>query len=403
MPEQESKKISSRLEPEDNTTRNSGKPIKVPSDSERNPLTRGLALVFCCFIASFLGAWVLLNTGLVKVDTSDSIAENKEKIVLQEGEVVADVAKRVSPSVVSILVAGEQAGLFYPVQSDGAGTGIVISKDGYILTNSHVLPENITDLQIVMSDETIYEDVQIVGRDPLNDIAFLKIKDARDLTPASFGDSSEVEVGQKVVAIGNALGQYQTSVTSGIISALGRPVTASTSSGEGVEQLENLLQTDAAINPGNSGGPLVNLKGEVIGINTAVAASAEGIGFAIPINDAQGLIKNVIKNGRVDRAYLGVRYVTITPSLAKEEKLSVKQGAYLRADQGSAIISNSPASRAGLEDGDIIVKVDDREVDRRNPLSSLLSLYSVGDTVELTVLRDGKEQPLKATLEAYRN
>lgn len=391
------------MQPEDNTTRSNNTPAKIPSDTGKHPLTRGVVLVFFCFIASFFGAWLLLASGLVKVDTSDSISQNKEQIVLQEGEVVADVAKRVSPSVVSIIVAGEEMGFFAPVQSEGAGTGIVISKDGYILTNSHVVPENLTDLQVVMSDETVYKEVKLIGRDPLNDIAFLKIEGVSNLTSATFGDSSKVEVGQKVVAIGNALGQYQTSVTSGIISALGRPITAATGNGEGAEQLENLLQTDAAINPGNSGGPLVNLKGEVIGINTAVAASAEGIGFAIPINDAQGLIKSVTKNGRVDRAYLGVRYVTITPTLAEEEKLTVKQGAYLKTGQGTAIVSGSPASRAGLKDQDIIVKVDGKTVDRRNPLSSILSLYTVGDTIELTVLRNGKEQLIKATLDAYRS
>ena len=391
------------MQDQDNTTQNHGKPVRVPGESNPHPLTRGLALVFFCFVASFLGAWLLINTGLVKVDSSASIAENKEKIVLQEGEVVADVASRVSPSVVSILTAGEESlSPFTSVPESGAGTGIVVSKDGYVLTNSHVVPENVTEIQIMMSDETVYSNVRVVGRDPFNDIAFLKIADVADLTPASFGDSAAAQVGQKVVAIGNALGQYQTSVTSGIISAVGRPLTASSGVDGQTESLENLLQTDAAINPGNSGGPLVNLKGEVIGINTAVAASAEGIGFAIPINDAKGLIKSVTKNGRVDRAYLGVRYVTITPALATEEKLAVKQGAYIKTTEGSAVITGSPADKAGLKDGDIITQVDDKKIDRRNPLSSILSLYTVNETVELTILRDGKEQKLKATLQAYR-
>lgn len=399
---QEHDKKDVAVEVQDNTTQNAGAPVTIPRDSEPHPLARGLTLVFCCFVASFLGAWLLVGSGLVKVDSSASIADNKEKIVLQEGEVVADVAKRVSPSVVSILVAGEQSvGFFSTMAQDSAGTGIVVSKDGYILTNSHVVPQNVSGIQIVMSDETVHSDVRVIGRDPLNDIAFLKINGVNDLTPAAFGDSSKVEVGQKVVAIGNALGQYQTSVTSGIISAVGRPLVAAGAEGQ-TESLENLFQTDAAINPGNSGGPLVSLKGEVIGINTAVAASGEGIGFAIPINDAKGLLKNVMKNGRAERAYLGVRYVTITPALATEEKLSVKQGAYLKAAEGSAIISGSPAAKAGLRDGDIIVGLNGTKLDRRNPLAGLLSLYTVGDTVEVTVLRGGKEQTLKATLEAYR-
>lgn len=387
---------------QDNTTQNNGKPVKIPSDSARHPLTRGVALVFCCFVASFLGAWVFVSSGLVSLGSYDAITENREKIVLQEGEVVADVAKKVSPSVVSVVVAGEeQVDFFGSVPSEGAGTGIVVSKDGYVLTNSHVIPQNVTDIQVVMADEIVHTDVRVIGRDPFNDIAFLKINGVNDLTPATLGDSSKVEVGQKVVAIGNALGQYQTSVTSGIISAVGRPLVASSGAGGQAESLENLLQTDAAINPGNSGGPLVNLKGEVIGINTAVAASAEGIGFAIPINDAKGLLKNVMKTGRVERAYLGVRYSMITPSLATEAKLPVKQGAYLKTAEGSAIVANSPAAKAGLKDGDIITALNGTKLDRHNPLASTLSLYTVGDTVEITVLRDGKEQKLKATLESF--
>lgn len=389
---------------QDDTTKNLGKPVKIPDDSRRHPLTRGAALVFCCFVASFLGAWFFVNSGLVKVDSMASIDNNKEKIVLQEGEVVAEVAQRVSPSVVSILIAGEQSSSFFPsVTQESAGTGIIVSKDGYVLTNSHVIPQNVTDIQVAMSDETVYSDVRVIGRDPLNDIAFLKINGVSDLTPAEFGDSSKVAVGQKVVAIGNALGQYQTSVTAGIISAVGRPLVASAGDGGQTESLENLFQTDAAINPGNSGGPLVNLKGEVIGINTAVAASAEGIGFAIPINDAKGLLKNVTKTGRVERAYLGVRYSTITPALATEQKLPVKEGAYLKASEGSAIVADSPAAKAGMKDGDIITALNAAKLDRRNPLASTLTLYTVGDTVEVTVLRDGKEQKLKVTLEAYRN
>lgn len=381
-----------------------GAASKISRDSRPHLLTRGVALTFCCFVASFLGAWLFVNSGLVRVDSSDSIAENREKIVLQEGEVVSEVAARVSPSVVSIVIAGEQRiSPFTSVPQEGAGTGIVVSKDGYVLTNSHVVPQNVTDIQVMMSDETVYTDVRVIGRDPLNDIAFLKISDVNDLEPAIFGDSSQVEVGQKVVAIGNALGQYQTSVTSGIISAVGRPLVASAGDGGEAESLENLFQTDAAINPGNSGGPLVSLKGEVIGINTAVAASAEGIGFAIPINDAKGLLKNVIKNGRAERAYLGVRYTTITPSLATEEKLPVKQGAYIDVSEGAAVIEGTPAAKAGLRDGDIVTQLNGTKLDRRNPLASLLALYTVGDTVDITVLRNGKEQVLKATLEAYRS
>ena len=271
--------------------------------------SRTIGLVFICFVASFLGAWVFVQSGLVKVSTnSANISESRQKLTA-EGEVVADVAKRVSPSVVSIVTQSTARTPFGTSQSGGAGTGIILTRDGYILTNKHVIPATADNVQVVLSDGTTYENVSVVGRDSFNDLAFLKINDVNSLTPATIGDSSKTGVGQRVIAIGNALGQYQTSVTSGIISAIGRPLTASDGQ-NATEQLENLFQTDAAINPGNSGGPLVDLSGNVIGINTAIAQDAQGIGFAIPINDAKGLIKSVVEKNKLERAYLGVRYVS---------------------------------------------------------------------------------------------
>ncbi|MBC7746429.1 trypsin-like peptidase domain-containing protein, partial [Pedobacter sp.] len=252
---------------------------------------------------------------------------------------------------------------------------------------------------VVLPNGKTYEEVTVVGRDPLNDIAFLKINDVTDLIAAKLGDSSTMEVGQKVVAIGNALGQFQTTVTSGIISGTSRPVTASDGTSTGVEQLENLFQTDAAINPGNSGGPLVNLNGEVIGINTAVAEGAQGIGFAIPINDAKGLIKGVVATGQIQRAYLGVRYVTISPETAKQLNLTQQKGAYIGGSDASPIISGSPAEKAGIQAEDIITKVNGVELNDRVTLIGQLSQFVPGDEVTLTILRDKKEQAIKVTLE----
>jgi serine protease Do len=364
---------------------------------------RTAGLVFVCFVASFLGAWLFVQSGLVKVSSQNAnITESRQKLVA-EGEVVADVAQKVSPSVVSIVTTQSSRTPFGTSTSEGAGTGVIISKDGYILTNKHVIPDGTDSVKVVLSDGTDYDNVTVVGRDSFNDIAFLKINNVSDLKAATIGDSSKVKVGQKVIAIGNALGQYETSVTSGIISATGRPLTASDGENS-AEYLENLFQTDAAINPGNSGGPLVDVNGDVIGINTAIAQEAQGIGFAIPINDAKGLIKSIVEKGKVERAYLGVRYVTITPDIASEFKLSVKNGAYIQDSSGGqdAIISGSPAAKAGLRAKDIITKVNGQTVDQRHPLSSVMSQFSAGDKVDITYVRDGKEFTTQVTLETYR-
>lgn len=360
---------------------------------------RVAGIVFVCFVASFLGSWVFIQSGLAKV-SGGTISESREKLVA-EGEVVADVAKKVSPSVVSVLTTSSARTIYGTTAEEGAGTGIILTKDGYILTNKHVIPDTANKVQVVLSDGTDYDDVTVVGRDGLNDLAFLKINGVNNLTPATIGDSSKTQVGQKVIAIGNALGQYQTTVTSGIISALNRPLTASDEQGSSTEQLDNLFQTDAAINPGNSGGPLVDLTGSVIGINTAVAQDAQGIGFAIPINDAKGLIKSVTTKGKIERAYLGVRYVSITPDVATQLKLSVKNGAYITGD--NSVIGGSPADKAGLHDKDIITKVNGTAIDQQHPLSSVMAQFSPGDQIDVTYLRDGKESTVKVTLETYDN
>lgn len=327
---------------------------------------------------------------------------NNQSVVMQEGELVASVASQVSPSIVSIVTESTGRSLFgAAVLQQGAGSGIIISQDGYVMTNKHVVNSSAKNVEVILSDGTSYEDVEFVGSDPTNDIAFLKIQNVSDLTPAKLGDSSSLKVGQKVIAIGNALGQYQNTVTTGIISGTSRPVMASDANGASVEALENLLQTDAAINPGNSGGPLVGLNGEIIGINTAVASEAEGIGFAIPINDAKGMIKTLLADGRVVKPYVGVRYISITPDVAKQYELKVKSGAYIKANENSpAVMVDSPAEKAGLREGDIITKVGQVAVDSSHPFASLVAQHSVGDKVKLTYLRGDKEATVEVTLAA---
>lgn len=334
--------------------------------------------------------------------------ENKQQIVSSEGELISEITKKVSPSVVSISVTSQtsQRSFFGLEESEqqGAGTGVIIDEDGTIITNRHVVPQGATSVDVTLSDGTTFDGVEVIGRtasnDPL-DIAFLKIKDTKGvkLTAASIGDSGAMEVGDRVIAIGNALGQFQNTVTSGILSGYGRDVEAS--DGNSIESLQNLFQTDAAINPGNSGGPLVNLNGEVIGINVAVA-DANNIGFAIPINDIKGLIASVDKNGKLERPYLGVRYVSLTDDTAYYYNLNTKRGAYIAPSQNgkSSIVAGSPAEKAGLKEKDIITAINDTKIDEKNSLVSVLGRYSVGDTVELKIIRDGKEQSIKLKLEA---
>lgn len=373
-------------------------PDKPPQKKRFRFSSKTLGLVLLSFVAGILGSWAALSSGFIQPNTEQSISENREQFVLQEGEIIADVAEKVAPSVVSIVAAASNSTPFGDIPVQSSGTGIIISSNGYIITNKHVIPENVSNVSIVRSDGTVVEGVTVVGRDPLNDIAFLKINNASDLPAAELGDSSKVTIGQGVVAIGNALGRFQNTVTSGIISGIGRPITAGV--GADAERLEDLFQTDAAINPGNSGGPLVSLDGKVIGINTAIAEEAEGIGFAIPINATKGLIKTVTSSGEVSRAYLGVRYIGVNAVVAEERNLAVKQGALISSGEGQdPIVDGGPADKAGLRANDIITKVNGAAITDRQSLAGLLSQYVPGDTVTLTVVRDSDTEQVKVELE----
>ena len=312
---------------------------------------------------------------------------------------IAEVANRVSASVVSIVteVKTTSYNFFYgPTESTGeaAGTGIIVSKDGYILTNKHVI-EGATKIYIVLHDGNVYKDVTLVGTDPLNDVAYLKINNVDDLTPATLGDSKTITVGEQVIAIGNALGQYQNTVTSGVISGTGRSLTATDSSYQNAETLTDMIQTDAAINSGNSGGPLVNAAGEVIGINTAVS-SGNNIGFAIPISSVKGMLKSILESGKAERAYAGISYAEIDAATAVENNLASTFGAYV-----SEVIKGSPAEKAGLKKADIILAIDGVKIGASTSLGTLLGEHSVGDTITLTILRNNEKSTVTLTLAAY--
>ena len=316
---------------------------------------------------------------------------------------IAEIADKVSVSVVSIVTSTKITNYFgQDYESAAAGTGIIVTADGYVLTNKHVI-NGATNITVVLDDGTTYSDVELAAVDPLNDVAFLKIKDVSDLKPATLGDSKTINVGQQVMAIGNALGQYQNTVTVGVVSGLGRSVTASDEGGSNVETLTDMIQTDAAINSGNSGGPLVNAAGEVIGINTATSASAENMGFAIPISSVKGMLAQLEATGKAERAYVGVYSAEITPAVAKAYNLPVSSGAYLYSSSAySAIAKDSPAAKAGLRDKDIVTAVNGIEIGKAGTLADLIGEYKPGDTVRLDVVREGNKISVDVTLEGYK-
>ncbi len=382
--------------------------LKRPVLNQNNPLTRSAFFLLVAVAAGFAGGYY--SPG--KNDTVANSTTVQKQVISSESDLVRDIAKNVGAAVVSVNVSSQVTaqdvfGNAAPVQQEGAGTGVIINTDGTVITNRHVVPAGTTKVSVTLSDGTELTDVDVLGRtndsDPL-DVAFLKIKDTKGKTliAAKIGDSSRVQVGDRVIAIGNALGQFQNTVTSGIISGFGRSIQAGDQSRGSVETLQNLFQTDAAINEGNSGGPLVNTSGEVIGINTAIAGNAQSVGFAIPANDLKGLIASVLKKGKLERPYLGVRYVAITDSIAYEYNLPVKRGAYVAAAnrRETSVVAGSPAEKAGLKEKDIITQIDDTKLDEKNSLISVLGQKNVGDSVKLHILRDGHEQTLTANLDA---
>ncbi|MGF7228979.1 MAG: S1C family serine protease [Candidatus Saccharibacteria bacterium] len=368
------------------------------------------AFLFILSISSgFFGGWLFSRN-----DQANTSTQKQQVILKTQGQLISNIAQNVGQSVVSVEVTSTSninADNFFGTGAQGTtqqseGTGIILTSDGLIVTNRHVAPAGTQSVSVTLSDGTTYNDVKVVGRTNSSDsldIAFLQIQDTKGkkLVPAQIGDSSKVNVGDSVVAIGNALGQFQNTVTSGIISGHGRSVQASDSTGSGSENLEDLFQTDAAINEGNSGGPLVNLDGQIIGINTAIASGSQNIGFAIPINDVTGLISSVKQTGKLERPYLGVVYVSLTADIAKQYSLSVNNGAYIPPASvlgQTTILSGAPAANAGLKEGDVITKVNGTAIDQNTSLTSLLDQHAVGDKITVTVNRGGKTLSIDVTL-----
>lgn len=371
---------------------------------------RMFAAVFAMALIAGIGGGYI-GERLASRQHSTTIAA-KQQYVSDESALIASIAKTVGPSVVSVNVKSQSTatdffGFSQPTTQESAGTGFIIRASGIIVTNRHVVPAGTTSVSVTLSDGTTFDNVQVIGRtaeSSSQDIAFLKIGDlkGKTLTAISLGDSSKMNVGDRVIAIGNALGQFQNTVTSGIISGFGRDVTAGDQANlSSSETLTDLFQTDAAINQGNSGGPLVNINGEVIGINTAIASNAQNIGFAQPINDVKGLINTVLASGQLQVPYLGVRYVSLTNDIASEFSLKVSRGAYITSNgTAPAVIAGSPAAAAGVQEKDVITKVNNISIDQNTSLTSAISRFKVGDKVSLTIVRNVKTVTLHATLAA---
>lgn len=321
------------------------------------------------------------------------------------------VAEMVCPAVITIVVTKDVPkveGLYImPFQGEeyifpqfkgeekariGGGSGFIISEDGYILTCNHVVADPDADYTVIVSPEEKYP-AKIVGRDPLVDIALLKIESAEKLPFLKLGDSQKIKLGEQVLAIGNPLGEFEDTLSAGIISGLSRKITTYGTSLFKGTTLRGLIQTDAAINPGNSGGPLVNMKGEAIGINTAMVLGAENIGFAIPINYGKKIYEEIKMYGRIKRPFLGVRYLILNEKISKINKLPVDYGALIvRESFGEpAIVPGSPAEKVGLKEYDIILEVNGEKITEDTPLADLLAQHGIGTKVNLKVWRGGKE------------
>ncbi len=285
----------------------------------------------------------------------------------------------------------------------GGGSGFFVSSDGLIVTNKHVVDQKDVEYTVFTNDGKKHT-AKVVARDPVLDIALIKI-DGNDFPFLSLGDSDALDIGQSVIAIGNALGEFRNTVSVGVVSGLARSVTAGDNSGN-TELLDHVIQTDAAINPGNSGGPLLDLSGRVVGVNVAVAQGSQSIGFALPINSIKSAVDSVKTTGKIVRPYLGIRYVPINTEMKEKNNLSVDYGVLVKsgADKNElAVIPGSPADKAGIVENDIILEINGVKLDEKNNLASIIREKSVGQSVTLKILHRGKELTVSVTLEVAKD
>lgn len=350
-------------------------------------------------LAAFLSIWNALSIQNKEV----KVPAEKIKIVSEES-VVIDIVEKISSSVVTVgiqqrIINFDPFDIFrqrpQSVQREqDIGSGFIVSSDGLVVTNKHVV-DSPGKYNVITHDGKKYE-VKNIYRDPLNDIAIVKIDptegSGRLLKPVEMGNSSNIKVGQLVVAVGTPLGEFRGSVTKGIVSGLGRGITAGSVFEGFAEKLDDVIQTDAAINPGNSGGPLVNSSGQVIGVNTAIASGAENIGFAIPINVIKDGLENFNKTGGFIRPYLGVAYRMISRDIAILNDLP--EGAYVQE-----VVVGSGAEKAGIQNGDIITKIDNKKISTvGGGLAGVIARHKVGDTITVAIWSDGEIKDIRVTL-----
>ncbi len=325
---------------------------------------------------------------------------------------IIELIKKVNPAVVSIVTSKEipfyKKGIFPPQKPSSqnqketapinGGSGFIISSDGLIFTNRHVLSESDSDYQVITFDDKKYP-AKVLARDEINDVAILKIE-GENFPTIELGDSSSLELGQTVIAFGNALGLFKNTVSSGIISGLSRLITAQAGISGEQERLRGLIQTDAAINPGNSGGPLCDIDGKAIGINAAVILGAENIGFAIPINTAKRDLEDVKNHGRIRQPFLGVRYLQVNKELQERFDLPIDYGAIVIRElpEDIAIIPGSTADKAGIKEKDVILECNNIKIIETKNLSDILQECEIGKEIILKIMRNNKEKIIKTIL-----
>lgn len=391
-----------------------------------------IVIASCCGILFGFLSGNIANEIIPKINNFFGIKDEQQVSLItgtntitsvKEQSAIIDAVKKTSKAVVSIVISkdlpkiekyfynpfGESSPFQFEIpgykqegteeKTIGGGTGFIISANGLIVTNKHVVYDEEAKYTVVMEDGKQFE-AKVLARDPANDIAIIKIE-VENLPVVELGDSSNLELGQTVIAIGNALGEFSNSVSAGVVSGLKRAITAS-GQGIGSEQLTGIIQTDTAINSGNSGGPLLNIDGQVIGVNVAMAEGAQNIGFAIPINDVKRDIESVQKDGKIVVPFLGVRYVIINQELVKKNNLSVDYGALIiHGDTVAdlAVVPCSPADKAGLQENDIILEIDGQKINDENTLSNLILKQKIGDEVDFKILSKGVEKTIKIKLE----
>ncbi len=377
----------------------SAHPVLPPPPRERRGLGAlsvvTIALV-TAIISGSLSAAAVAN--LLRTPTNTAVNEPTgtavSQVHLDESSAVITAVAKVMPAVVTI-TARSNGGV--TGGTNGVGSGFIFDAGGWILTNKHVV-DGADEISVQLTDSRVFVG-RVYGIDTLTDLAIVKI-DATGLPTAPIGSSDDLELGQLAIAIGNPLGTFENTVTTGVVSGLGRQIRAGDALGTSSEQLSNLIQTDAAINPGNSGGPLINSAGQVIGINTAVNRDAQGIGFAIPISIARPIMELALAGKPIARPWIGVYYVRLNAALAEERGLGIDHGVLIdAADNGApGVFPGSPAEAAGLRDGDVVVAVDGERIDDRHDLAALVMPHAPGDVVVLDVVRDGETLQVSVTL-----